>query len=407
MDDDIRSILFVDDDEKVINALERSMVETEYNCFYATGGREALKLMEDTEIDLVIADMVMPIMDGYHLLKKVEDKYPDTARLVLSAYSESEKVKRCLVEGLIENYLSKPWKDEELKTSIENALSLKADLEDESIVALLSGIKKFPVLPSIYYDVSQASKAGKNAVYISKIISKDAAFAADVMKVSNSAFYYHGKRTTSVMSAIVFLGMRTLKTIMINISLFKSLDKEFTDEAEQLWDHCALTNELAFTLYKSLTFRELPDEFHSAGLLHDLGKFFLMNALPDKYKEIMRLIKQNPDKNWIDVEKEVVEVSHAKLGSLLLKKWNFTRKLPIAVEYHHRPMEAPFNVTDKQVMAVLYMANALSWKIMNNEDEFEFPEEIYQAVKKGKPEVERAFNLFREERKRRLKMKGK
>lgn len=397
-----RTVMFVDDDKQVINALKRSMMEMPYSVLYAESGREALDMFNARPIDLVISDMVMPNMDGYEFLKIVAKKYPETIRVILSAFAESENVKKCLVEGVVENFLPKPWNDNDLKESIENALSLQDDLADKDIMNLMAKIQRFPVLPVIYYDVSQAIKAGKNARIISNVIEKDAAFAADVMKVSNSAFYFHGRRTKSVMSAIVFLGMRTLQTIMLNISLFKSLDRSVASEAKLLWDHSALCNEFMFYLYKRFTYRELPEDFHSAGLLHDIGKFFIMNALPDKYIEIIKIMKKNPDLTWSEAEMDIMDIPHSKLGNFLLKKWNFIHKLPLIVLYHHDPLNAPMTNEDRHIMAVLFIADILSWNILYNDNDIVILKEILEYINKKPEEIEKVFNIFKENRERRM-----
>lgn len=363
-----RKVLFVDDEKRVINSLKRSMMDSPFGSLYAESAAQALKILKEQKIDLVVSDMLMPKMDGYKFLNTVSVNYPDTMRFALSGTTNAENVKICLVLGIAENFLVKPWKESDLLNNIVTALTLKEDLEDHRIAKLMSNVHRFPVLPITYHEVMRAISTNRNAKTIASIIEKDAAFAADVMKVSNSAFYFHGKETTSVQMAVVFLGMRTLRSIMINISIYKSIKKGTTDpeDARFLWDHSSYCNELMFYLYKQIMKTELPEDFYSAGLLHDMGKFFLMNALPDKYMEILDILKQNPEMTWSTAEMEIMEVPHTKLGSFLLRTWNFSQKLQEVCMYHHNPLDSQLHDEIKKVMVILQLSDVLSWIILRD-----------------------------------------
>ena len=399
-----RKVLFVDDDKRVINSLKRSMMDSPFISLYADSASVALQILKDQRIDLVVSDMLMPKMDGYKFLNTVSNNYPDTMRFALSGTTNAENVKICLVLGIAENFLVKPWKEEDLINNIVTALSLKEDLEDNRILKLMSNVHRFPVLPTTYHEVMRAISANSNAKTIARIIEKDAAFAADVMKVSNSAFYFHGRETTSVQMAIVFLGMRTLRSIMINISIYKTikLGTANQEDARFLWDHSFYCNELMFYLYKKIMHTELPEEFHSAGLLHDMGKFFLMNALPDKYSEILILLEKNPDMTWSTAEMKVIDVPHTKLGSFLLRTWNFSQKLQEVCMYHHDPYNSPLSDESKNIMAILQVSDMLSWIALKDCNIPKISDEIFEYLDLTKDDIEYFFKDFLNLRKQNL-----
>lgn len=117
-----RSILFVDDEKQILKAIRREFIETDYSTFFANDAEEALDIIDNTKIDLIVTDMRMPVMDGYELLKQVRAKYPQIKRVALSGYADENLMKNSLENGLAELYIFKPWDRKEIVSSIEMLL---------------------------------------------------------------------------------------------------------------------------------------------------------------------------------------------------------------------------------------------------------------------------------------------
>ena len=95
-----KSLLFVDDDPFILDALRRQLrrYRNEWDVEFASGGSAALELMEQQSFDIVISDMRMPEMDGAELLTEVMRRHPRTVRIVLSGQSERElRFETCLL----------------------------------------------------------------------------------------------------------------------------------------------------------------------------------------------------------------------------------------------------------------------------------------------------------------------
>jgi signal transduction histidine kinase len=114
-------ILYVDDEAENLLVF-KSTFRLEYRIFTATSAAEALQLLEWETIHLVITDQKMPVMDGVTFLREVARRYPDVPRLILTGYSDLETVVMAVNECGIYRYLTKPWQEEELKQTLENAL---------------------------------------------------------------------------------------------------------------------------------------------------------------------------------------------------------------------------------------------------------------------------------------------
>jgi CheY-like chemotaxis protein len=93
-----KNILFVDDSENVISGIQRQLRphREQWQLFFANSGSQALELMAQQRIDLIISDMSMPGMRGDELLKKVAAQYPSTVRIILSGNADEETLKNGL-----------------------------------------------------------------------------------------------------------------------------------------------------------------------------------------------------------------------------------------------------------------------------------------------------------------------
>ncbi|WP_320820949.1 HD domain-containing phosphohydrolase [Thalassolituus sp.] len=118
-------VLLVDDEENIIRALKRTLSRIGVDIVSAPSAREALYILENTEVDLIISDMRMPEMNGADFLAEVAQLYPDTLRYILTGYSDMESTIKAVNEGCIAGYLTKPWDDIALRELLERSLHSK------------------------------------------------------------------------------------------------------------------------------------------------------------------------------------------------------------------------------------------------------------------------------------------
>lgn len=129
-------ILCVDDEPSILKSLERVLKLEGYKILTAMSGQDALKMLEKTHVDLIIADQRMPIMNGSEFLKIVREKYPNIIRIMLSGYSDFDSLLKAINEGEIFRFISKPWDSDELKEIIHLAL------EQNRIIHLVENLIK-------------------------------------------------------------------------------------------------------------------------------------------------------------------------------------------------------------------------------------------------------------------------
>jgi len=120
------NIMLVDDEEYVLNSLKRSLRREGYGLVSFTGALEALAYLEEKNtIDMIISDHRMPSITGLEFLIEVRKKYPDIIRILLTGYADMEVAIRAINEGKLYRFLTKPWKDEELKATLINAIQYR------------------------------------------------------------------------------------------------------------------------------------------------------------------------------------------------------------------------------------------------------------------------------------------
>lgn len=122
MTDKHHTILCVDDEGNILSALKRSLRKEKYNLLLASSGTEALKVLSENEVQLVMSDQRMPGMDGTEFLSKVKEKFPDVIRIILTGYTDVDSITEAINQGNIYKFFLKPWNDQHLKLEIEKAL---------------------------------------------------------------------------------------------------------------------------------------------------------------------------------------------------------------------------------------------------------------------------------------------
>ncbi|EFP97473.1 HD domain-containing phosphohydrolase [Vibrio caribbeanicus] len=118
-----KTLLLLDDEKDILKALTR-ILRFEYDVVSFNDGHEALKYLEDHDINIMISDMRMPTMDGAEFLKRAKEFCPNSIRFLLTGYSDMESTIRAVNEGGIHTYLAKPWDNEGIKLTLSKASEL-------------------------------------------------------------------------------------------------------------------------------------------------------------------------------------------------------------------------------------------------------------------------------------------
>ncbi len=116
-------ILYVDDEEHNLISFVATF-RKEYKIHTAINGNEAIEIMRHNDIKLVITDQRMPEMTGIQLLEKLSPEFPDSVRMILTGFSDIEVIIEAINSGRVFRYITKPWDENELRMTLENARQL-------------------------------------------------------------------------------------------------------------------------------------------------------------------------------------------------------------------------------------------------------------------------------------------
>ena len=126
----LHTVLFVDDEINILKALQRLLRSEDMTVLSASRGEEALAMLEQHEVQVVVSDQRMPEMRGVDFLSRVRERRPDVVRMMLTGYTEMDVAVDAINRGEIYRLITKPWNDDELKATIRQAFD-HADLKAE------------------------------------------------------------------------------------------------------------------------------------------------------------------------------------------------------------------------------------------------------------------------------------
>lgn len=172
------TILIVDDEPNILNALKRTFEDDPYTIFTAENASTGLEILGKHKIKLVISDEMMPGMSGAEFLAQVSVRFPGVIRIMLTGHASLDAAMRAINEGQIYRFFTKPWNDLELRFSVRAAME-KYNLEEENR-GLLRLIRKqvmnMKMLEKEYPGISQLQYDDRGRIVVDEV--SDAEIAA-------------------------------------------------------------------------------------------------------------------------------------------------------------------------------------------------------------------------------------
>lgn len=357
------TILFVDDEKGVLDGLRRSLYgqRDEWTLMFAVGGEEALAILERQAVDVVVTDMRMPGMDGAALLDRVRKLHPEAARIVLSGFSEREAIFRTI--GPAHQYYVKPCQPQMLMEAIRRALGVRRTLRSPGLLALVAGATSIPALPKALTDLfSELQSPDGSAAEVARIISSDIGLTVNLLKLTNSGFFYVPSSITDVLQAVKMLGFEMVRALAVMAGIFEAFNCGGIDclAVKQLEKRSLQIGALARKIAESDGLgRAALDQTQCAGMLAHVGSLLLFANWPKPMAELRRDLDHSGG-SIIVAERAALGASHAELGGVLLGLWGFTDPVVEAVLYHHEPSRCEHHSSaEKSPMAAVHAAQHL------------------------------------------------
>ena len=116
-------VLIVDDEVNVLNSLRRLFLDSNFDVLTASNALEAMDILRNNAVSVIISDNRMPAMSGIELLQEARSVSPESVRIMLTAYADIKSAMDAINKGAVYKFIAKPWKDEELKAITAEAVN--------------------------------------------------------------------------------------------------------------------------------------------------------------------------------------------------------------------------------------------------------------------------------------------
>ena len=244
------------------------------------------------------------------------------------------------------------------KVSISIPLNLKKrEITSTIKESILEDVQSLPTFPENILEL-QAMCNNPDATIdaISGKISLDPSLTAEVLRLSNSAFFTPGKRIKKINEAVLLIGLNNLNSILIASASRKILDRHYR-RFEQIWEHCNRTAYYARYIALEKGYGSIADSAFIAGLLHDIGKIVLLATDIKLVNQIAEVVRNRRIRTTAILEEVSIGISHSTIGAHIAEKWNFPDELVESIRYHHTPLNPGINHRD--LVMIVYLANQM------------------------------------------------
>jgi len=355
---ELKRILFVDDDHAELHALKNLVASSDFGweAEYIQSPEEALVRLEQESFDIVVSDLRMPGMDGGAFLSEVMARHPKVVRLIMADATDQNLTME--KAGVVHQYLPKPCEIDVLRSSIDRAGDLEASVHRERIMKMVAEMDRLPVLPSLYIEVVEKLKNPEVSLDdVGEVISRDIAMTAKILKLVNSAFFGLRRQISSPMEAANFLGLDTIKGLVLSLQAFAHFDTDSLGglSLDAIWNHSMQTAVCCNIIADCEGYRgRMKDDAFVAGMLHDIGRLIMASNKPESYQQALQ---NSAEIQIVTGEEEVFGFNHADIGGYLFALWGLPVSIVDAVEFHHEPLKS--NQTKVSSLVLVHAADAI------------------------------------------------
>ncbi len=327
-------IVFVDDEPRVLDGLRLGLRSKRkvWDMSFVEGGKGAIEQLEAFRVDVVVSDMRMPGMDGAELLGRVAVLRPEAVRIILSGQMDESAAVRAA--SVAHRFLTKPCDSRTLEATITQAIELHQWLGSDRLRSCVGSLETLPSLPQAYLALNRALADAEVSVgAVARIIEDDPGMAAKVLQLVNSSFFGLSRSMVNVGQAVSYLGIGTMKSLVLAESLFHKFGNADPTRVEREKERSLLRARVARKLFDDPL---RADAAATAALLLDVGSLALLSRMPADHAVNLTVAAERRIPVH-EVERERLGVTHAEVGAYLLGLWGLPHEIIDAVARHHDP----------------------------------------------------------------------
>jgi putative nucleotidyltransferase with HDIG domain len=352
-----KHILLADADAKTLEEFRQALGQK----WMVTGvgtASAALEELKKQAYDGLVVSLNLADQQPAHLLSKVRSRFPKTARFVVAAEKDRERVVKELLGA--HQFLIRPFDADGLQAAIERALAFEIWIDNDNLHKLVARMRTLPTVPALYLEILASLKSADTTTEdVGALIAKDMSITTKLLQVINSAYFGLPRTVTSPEEVVGLLGFETVKVMVIAIKLLNQYDriKPADFSIDRLWKHStAVANSARHLVLLQSGDRAQAEAAFAAGLLHDVGKVILAGNFADQYRGVQSMARTRHLQLW-EVEREVFGASHCEIGAYLLGLWGLPLETLEAAALHHQPTRTANKVFS--ALTAVHVANVL------------------------------------------------
>lgn len=213
-----------------------------------------------------------------------------------------------------------------------SAAKIESSLKMGQVGDLVRRIDGLPALPDTVHRIREVmDDINTSVAEVAGMVGGDPALAAKVLSVANSAAYGFSNRVDDLNLAVALMGLKETYSIVLSAAVIDLFDKSKNFDYAAFWADASNCAQAALIVAKTAG-EDKQSGFFSAGLLHDIGRLALLEAVPKRYAKIPG---DAIGLELIDHEERLVGLSHTEAGYVLAEHWNFPPDLADPIRGHH------------------------------------------------------------------------
>ncbi len=202
----------------------------------------------------------------------------------------------------------------------------------------LAGLPGLPPLVSELLESFQQENLDVPA--LARRVAADQGLLVRMLRIANSSFYGLAGRVVSIDDAILVLGFRTVRSLVVSVAITGAFREAACPRFQPatFWRHAVATAVSAREIAKVR--RRSAETAFTGGLVHDIGRYVLAVCFPDAYERTLEW-REHVDCLHLDAEREVLGIDHARVGAILARAWGLPEALEQDIACHHFPADHP------------------------------------------------------------------
>jgi putative nucleotidyltransferase with HDIG domain len=229
------------------------------------------------------------------------------------------------------------------------------------VARCIEDIRHIATLPAVAHQIMRLANDPKTTVrHLKPVISGDPALCTRMLKIVNSSYYGLPQQVASIDLAVGLLGINAVRNVAVAASLHRLFRNRmpYSDfDARDLWVHSIAVAVGARALAEKSGLVS-GDEAFLAGLVHDIGILAEVQAMPQKFAEMAKMLSRERGLLFREAERRVLSATHESFGAALCRKWNFPAQIVCAAGFHHDPMQLPRS--ERALPAIVHVADILA-----------------------------------------------